>query len=116
MKIHSSLISSVTSIGSNAFYRCLSLKEISIPSTIKSFGKYVFDEIEFLNITGEITKIPDYIFDDNSFLKEITIPSSVTYIGNYSFHKCKSFNQISIPPSVTFFFFFFLLIVDLSQN
>ena len=46
-------------------------------------------------------EIPEYLFNENTNLKQISIPSSVTSIGSGAFHGCSLLAQISIPSSVT---------------
>ena len=74
--------SSVTSIGSRAFYGCTSLTSITIPSSVTSIGSSAF---------YKCTK-----------LTSVTIPEGVTSIGNSAFYKCTGLKSIIIPESVTF--------------
>ena len=64
--MNTTIPSSVTSIGSYAFYNCYGLTSITIPSSVTSIGNRAF-----------------YLC---SGLTSITIPSSVTSIGNYAFY------------------------------
>ncbi|MBQ7634302.1 MAG: leucine-rich repeat domain-containing protein, partial [Bacteroidaceae bacterium] len=73
--------SSVTSIGNDAFSGCKGLTSITIPESVTSIGKYAFN-----NCTG---------------LTSITIPSSVTSIGERAFYGCKGLTSLTIPSSVT---------------
>lgn len=59
---------SVTSIGDNAFYRCVSLTNITIPNGVTRIGSYAF------------------AFCTN--LSSVTIGSSVTTIGGMAFYQC----------------------------
>jgi len=74
------LPSSITSIGSQAFYYCTGLTSITIPSSITSIGDYAF---------MKCTK-----------LTSITIPSSVTSIGVETFGFCTSLTSITIPSTI----------------
>ena len=60
-----------------AFYDCIRLTSVTIPSSVTSIG--------------------DYAFYDCSGLTSVTIPSSVTSIGSYVFSDCSGLT------SVTFF-------------
>ena len=73
--------SSVTSIGSNAFYGCTGLTSIEIPNSVTSIGSNAFS-----GCTG---------------LTSIEIPNSVTSIGYDAFYGCTGLTSIEIPNSVT---------------
>ena len=72
---------SVTSIGSDAFFDCLSLTSITIPNSVTSIGFSAF-------------------FDCKG-LTTITIPSSVSFIGGSAFYFCIGLTSIKISSSVT---------------
>jgi len=84
-----SIPSSVTSIGSNAFFNCYQLTNISIPSNSK------------LTSIGSSAFYIQKSYSSQSQLKSISIPSSVTTIGAYAFNGCSSLQNIIIPSSVT---------------
>ncbi len=73
----------VTSIGQFAFYTCLSLSSITIPSSVTSIGNAAF---------GACLS-----------LRSITIPSSVTTIGMYAFMNCPNLISVTIqnPSDIT---------------
>jgi uncharacterized repeat protein (TIGR02543 family) len=94
----------VTSIGSFAFYNCLSLVNISIPDSVTSIGDSAFAYCTSLpNITlpPNLSSIGNSTFQYCQALTAITIPSSVTSIGSFAFYYCSSLVSISIPDSVT---------------
>ena len=72
----------VTSIGSEAFKNCSTLKSIVIPNGVKNIGDYAFASCASLN--------------------SITIPNSVMRIGNKAFYKCETLELITIPESVQY--------------
>ncbi len=75
------LSNGITSIGSEAFYRCENLTSVTIPNSVKTIGGMAFYGC--------------------SSLKSVTIPSSVTAIKNDAFQYCSSLESVSIPDSVT---------------
>ena len=93
--------SSVTSIGSYAFYNS-GLTSITIPSSVTSIGSYAFYNSSLTSITipSSVASIGSYAFNYCSNLTSITIPSSVTSIGSYAFSSTK-LTSIAIPSSVT---------------
>ncbi|MDY5917404.1 MAG: leucine-rich repeat domain-containing protein [Treponema sp.] len=96
--------SSVTSIGSSAFYKCTKLTSVTIPEGVTSIGSYAFSycsSLTSITIPNSVTSIGDEAFQDCSSLTSITIPEGVTSIGNYAFDECKKLTSITIPESVT---------------
>ena len=96
----------ITSIGNDAFSKCLSLAQISIPSSATSIGNNAFYKCSSLTqisfeIPSFITSIENGIFYGCSSLTKIQIPPSVTSIRNGAFYKCSSLTQITIPSSVS---------------
>jgi len=75
---------SVTTIGSNAFYRCSGLTSVTI--------------------SNSVTEISRYAFNSCSKLLSVTIGNSVTTIGSRAFGKCAGLTEIYalpiVPPSV----------------
>ena len=72
---------SVTSIGSNAFYRCFGMTSIVIPNSVTSIGSGAFYWCNGLT--------------------SITIPSSVTSIGNDAFANCSGLTSIIVEEGNT---------------
>jgi hypothetical protein len=78
--VNSGTTYSVTSIGDHAFYNCIGLTSITIPSSV--------------------TTIMYYAFCGCKGLTSITIPSSVNSIGSNAFMSCSGLKNITIPSSV----------------
>ncbi len=72
---------SVTTIGSDAFYKCGGLTSVTIPNSVTSIGSYAFSGC--------------------SGLTSVTIPNSVTSIGNYAFSGCSGLTSVIVGNGMT---------------
>ena len=96
--------SSVTAIGDSAFYYCYNVNSVTIPGSVTVIGKAAFSSIHGLTnlVVGTGVKyIGDYAFDYCSNLTSVNIPDSVTTIGNAAFNYCSGLTSVIIPASVT---------------
>lgn len=137
----------VVEIATRAFYDCKGIKEITIPASVTSIGTQIFykadnlhtvyynstysssqnpflnptnikkvvlggkempyslvenlPNIEEVELKSPITKIREYAFSECTALKSVTIPDSVTHIEKYAFENCTSLVNLTIPHSVT---------------
>ena len=90
-------------IGSQSFYLCSSLKEITIPTRVTSLGGYAFEGcsgLQEINILGPITIIKDATFRNCVSLTRFVIPDTVKTIGFTAFDYCKGLKEVVIPSSV----------------
>ena len=95
---------SVTSIGSSAFYGCISLTSITIPDGVTSISNGAFSgctSLTSITIPDSVTNIGGSAFRGCTSLTSITIPDSVTEIGDSAFVYCRSLTSVTIPNSVT---------------
>ena len=80
--------SSVTEIGSAAFYDCTGLKSVTIPSSVKEIGIDAFSDctgLKSVTISNGVTNIESWAFYGCTGLKSVTIPSSVAEICGSAF-------------------------------
>ena len=79
---NTSIPSTVTSIGDNAFYCCEGLTSVNIPNSVTSIGNNAFNSVG---------------------LTSVTIPASVTSIGDVAFAYCMGLTKLEIqaetPPA-----------------
>jgi len=95
---------SVTSIGSFAFYNCVSLTSITIPNSVTSIGTSVFyncTALTSVTIPASVTSIGENAFRQCPNITSITIPNSVTSIGSYAFSYCSNLTTATIGTGVT---------------
>jgi hypothetical protein len=95
---------SVINLGEEAFYGCRSLTEITIPNSVINLGSETFAHCYALTnatLSNNITNIVDMMFVSCTNLAKITIPGSVTSIGKSAFQNCPQLAAITIPNSVT---------------
>lgn len=96
--------STVTQIGTGAFYNCSNLLVVDIPENLQSIGNYAFYNCYILadaNIPDTVSYIGSYAFYNCHGLTNINIPSSITTIQPYSFAYCHGITELAIPDNTT---------------
>lgn len=94
---------SVEYIHSDAFYKCKTIKNVTLPEGVTEIGTDAFYECSFLeniNFPYGLEKIYDGAFCACTDLKSITIPESVVEIYGLAFWNCDSLESVYIPKSV----------------
>ena len=94
----------VISIGRWTFARCYGLASVTIPNGVTSIGVGAFsgcDRLTSVKIPNSVTSIESEAFSECGSLTSITIPNSVTYIAERTFIYCDSLTTATIPNSVT---------------
>ena len=86
-----------------AFSHNSSLMSVTIPSSIKTIGKFAFDgctNLKSITIPSSVTTIRDYAFKYCTSLTSVTVPDSVTTMEYGVFADCTSLVSCTIPNSV----------------
>ncbi len=96
------LPASVTTLEDYAFNKCQGLKDISIPATVTTIGKYVFSASSVENVTFEqgATNTGKYAFYDCKNLATVTLPGSLASIDESAFRSCPALTRVivSVTP------------------
>ena len=83
-----------------AFFRCMSLESITIPSGVTGIGFYAFEgctSLKSITIPDSMTSITGGAFSGCTSLTSITIPDSVTDIGDDAFSGCTNIQNATLP-------------------
>lgn len=95
----------ITGIGAEAFYDCTELKDVTIPSSVKTIGNAAFRnctsmETVVFEVGSQITEIKMNAFRDCKVLENIVLPSRLVTIGSNVFWGCENLQSITIPASL----------------
>jgi hypothetical protein len=96
--------SSVTTIGTQAFYDCTLINQVTIPSSVTTINSSAFNNCTGLTtatLPSGLLTLGASAFFNCSKLTQAIIPPSVTIINSQVFYNCTSLTQVSIPASVT---------------
>lgn len=94
----------VSSVNQYAFYRCYSLKDVTLRASNAVINNFAFCEstgLTNLNMSEGVVTINDNAFRECSGLTRIDIPNSVTTIGKNAFRYCSAASEITIGSGIT---------------
>lgn len=98
-----SIADTVTIIRKQAFTKCTSLGEITIPGSVTSIGEFAFygcTTLARISFGDGLGTIGDNAFFDCTALTSITIPDSVTQIGENAFYNCAALADVVIGEGI----------------
>ena len=96
------IISSVTTIGNEAFRDCTNLQEVVISEGITEIGMSAFSGCTGLReivILSSTTKIREWAFSSCSSLEIVHLPAEVSNIEINSFKNCNNLKAIYVPEN-----------------
>lgn len=91
------VLSTVTSIRSDAFYGCEKLTGVNLPAGLTTMGNEAFQYctgLTEITIPESLTKIPSYTFQYCTGLTKVTIPQSLTTVSTAAFEGCSSLQEV----------------------
>ena len=92
--------SSVRTIGAGAFHGCSALSCVHLPQELREIGSDAFKactSLLSLSFPQSVQHIGGYAFYGCSALTEISLPSGITEIGSFTFCDCTSLSQVALP-------------------
>ena len=98
-----SISDSVITIGEHSFYCCTGLKNVVLPNSIQSIEKAAFigcENLISINIPNDLTSISESTFQECQSLTAITIPDKVTTIGNQAFMWCYALQDVLLGNNI----------------
>jgi hypothetical protein len=92
-------------IGHSAFYRCVALRSVRLPSSTTKIGGAAFFECDSLTDIDlrntNLTEIEKDVFYGCVRLVNVVLPERITRIGHAAFKGCSSLVSVTIPGDVT---------------
>lgn len=90
-------------IGSNAFYNCVSLKEVKFANGLKEIGAYAFrscTKLTMVSLPDTVEELGYGSFSNCSSLQKINLPDGIKTIPEYTFEWCKNLESITFPKTI----------------
>ena len=93
----------VTTIGNDAFKSCSKLTSLTLSEGLVSIGKYSFYNtgIKEIAIPTTVKSVGDYAFQYCSQIHTIILPEGLESIGSYSFNYMSNLQKVILPSSLT---------------
>lgn len=98
-----SMPSTLNVISSSAFYSCTALTSVSVPDAVVSIGESVFancNRLTSISLGESVSSIGSSAFLSCG-ITSIVLPEAVKSIGQSAFRDCSSLKEITLPAGVT---------------
>ena len=90
----------VTKIFERAFKRSPQITEVYMPNSVCEIGSGAFgglENLEKVELSENLTVVPQWMFSGCTKLKYILLPNSIKTIGIGAFYSCESLEEIALP-------------------
>ena len=95
----------IKKIDAYAFYMCVALKSVDIPSGVTSVGTAAFAEclsITEAKLPESVTNVPPHLFYNCEELTTVTLGSATKTVGDFAFSGCLLLSSINVSNVVSF--------------
>lgn len=99
-----SLPSTLETIGSNAFKKCVALGEVTLPASLTTIGDSAFINCTSLTLVCpedlSLTSVGAHAFQYCSALDSVDLGDNLLRVGDYAFSSCTQLEELHFPPSI----------------
>ncbi len=95
---------SLTTIGDYACYNCKSLSSVYLPNSVTEIGSYAFygcENLQNLTMSTNVQTIGSNAFARCQALPSVTLPETLTTLGSEAFASCTALTSVNIPANMT---------------
>lgn len=96
-------LNNATVFGMDAFFRCTGLESIAVPEGTTDISAQMFaycSSLKEVSLPSTLKTIGDYAFYTCAGLSEVTVPEGTEKLGAYSFFNCLELKTLRLPDSV----------------
>ena len=93
----------VTAVGFNAFYNCVGLEGVNMPTSLTAIGNYAYfgcTNLLHIVVPEGVTSVGEYAYNGCTLASDISLPSTLTTIGQRAFYGVSSITELTIPRNV----------------
>lgn len=91
-------------IGGSAFIGCTGLQAVTVPGSVRNIGIFMFfgcTSLTTVTIGNGVTGLGLGMFDSCTNLTSVSLPGTLTSISDQAFKACENLRSITIPSAVT---------------